>query len=892
MQTPAQNSTVLMSPIGIFTTDVNLHVTSWNDWLANTTGLSEEFVIGKPIIRVIPDLEKRGLYERFLHVITEGIVELLSSTFHHYLIKIPLLPPAGEFSEMQQRVTIAPLAQEEEILGTLVTIEDVTKEMILRIGKAASSGGIQSLSSQDWAVRREAAESLSSAGKTIISEVLRRIRLEHKNLSILSSAMKVISMSEADVSDFLIEFLSDKDTELRIYAAQMLGEKNSPVVVEALINALDDPDTNVRYHAIESLGKLRAFQAVEKLAEIAMARDFFTSFPAIDALKAIGDQRASRLIYPLIDDEVLGQPVLEALGELGEAESVPALADMINRNSPDMDSIVKTLARIADRYAEMLHEGEYIGDIVARHVSHEGIKNLLAFIDSDKGKKDPGSIVKILGWIDNEAICKALTRYLGNPETRRQAIDSFVSWGQKVVDLLISQLQGEPEIRQSAITALGRIGGEKAAKALIPLLKDDDVAVITCGALSKIGYTGAYDYVIVLLGHENVSIRRAAIAALNSLGHPDMARQISVLLSDKNPHVRESSLRIAGYFGFPGCESSVHRLCSDEDLNVRIAAIENLPVYEDERMLSALKHFYSDPNSRIRSAVVKSLGQMENKQSYSVLNMALDDPECWVRYYAVKSIDTHGFTEAIGRIREIAVKDPVPFVRFAAIDYLGHTGGQLSVSILAALTGDPNHDIVIAAVNALGNVHHPDALPPLLALSRSNDTTIKRSAIEALGRRGGPGTAGALQWLAITEKDPGLKNASVSSLRSITGKEAVSALLNLTSDPENHDRAIAALASLPAEELELIAEGLNHKNTLVRTSVTEVLLRIRSPKASEKLAECLTHDDVNVRLAAIHALYRLGNRKYMKNLLDLKSSDPDPSVRKAVEEITRNSFPE
>jgi HEAT repeat protein len=180
---------------------------------------------------------------------------------------------------MQQRVTIAPLAQEEEIHGTLVTIEDVTREMISRLEKASlSAAGIQALSSQDWTVRREAAESLSSAGKTIISEVLRRIRFEHKDLSILSSAMKVISMSEADVNDFLMEFLGDEDTELRIYAAQMLGEKNSPVVVEALINALDDPDTNVRYHAIESLGKLRAFQAVEKLAEIAMTRDFLRHF--------------------------------------------------------------------------------------------------------------------------------------------------------------------------------------------------------------------------------------------------------------------------------------------------------------------------------------------------------------------------------------------------------------------------------------------------------------------------------------------------------------------------------------------------------------------------------------------------------------------------------------
>ncbi|HEX2975074.1 MAG TPA: HEAT repeat domain-containing protein, partial [Bacteroidales bacterium] len=228
----------LTSPIGIFTTDANLNITSWNDWLEHATGLSEDSVLGIPVTRIIPEIEKKGLYNRFLNVLTEGNVELLSSAFHHYLIKIPLNPPAGKFSEMQQKITITPLTGDDRILGTLVTVEDVTAQMIHIPHPSPES--VRNLSHEDWAVRKGTAISLASSGKTIISEVLRKIRYEHNNPSILSSAMKVLSLSNEDISDFLIEFLGDEDTELRIYSAQMLGERNSPAVIEALIRALDE----------------------------------------------------------------------------------------------------------------------------------------------------------------------------------------------------------------------------------------------------------------------------------------------------------------------------------------------------------------------------------------------------------------------------------------------------------------------------------------------------------------------------------------------------------------------------------------------------------------------------------------------------------------------------
>jgi HEAT repeat protein len=883
MRETIQNN-VLTSPVGVFTTDVNLNITSWNDWLSRATGVKEESVRGLHITNVIPDIEHRGLLDRFHRVITDGVVELITSVFHRYLIYIPLRAPLKNFAEMQQRVTISPLSEEEIIIGTLVTIEDVTNEPLVK-GDIQPEENIAALSSEDWKERDSVVQNLLPAGKAIISEVLKKIKLEHSNLNILSSAMKVISLNDEDVSSILIDFLNGEDPDLRIYAAQMLGSKNTYSSQETLINVLDDPDKNVVYHAIESLGKLKAFQAVDKLADIAFSHEFFISFPAIDALREIGDSRASKLISPLIGDNVLGQPVLDALAEFGEADIVPILVKEINSNSILLTDIIKALARISERYQEILGEGSYIADITRNSLTREGIRLLLSNLDDLTGKEELNSMITILGWIDDKETQAALTHYLGNQETRKQVIDAFVSSGQKVVDLLISQLREESEIRHAAILAIGRIGGSQAVEALIPLLRNDEDAVLCCSALARIGDRRAYDELICLIGHENASIRFAAIAALNSIGHPDMSRRINILLADKNPLVRESALKIAGYFGFLESRSMVQKLCSDMDQSVRVAAIESLPSFEDERLISLLKCFYSDEDSKIRAAVVKSLGHMESVQAYGVLSQALNDDDAWVRYYSVKSVDQLGLTDLMDKIKEITINDTAPFVRLAAIEFLGHIGGKIAVSILASLTGDENMEISLASVKALGDIHHPDALPPLIAFSRSDHKEIRKAAIEALGQRGGEGISALLQWTALTEKDHSIKAEAIKALRSILTSESIIALLNLTTDNETRDKAICALTTLPSSELHYLLQGLKHKKTPVRTAVVEVLQRIHTPQASEMLSECLNNDDVAVRLATIYALHRLGNRSHLKQLLDLKFSDPDPSVKKAVEDI-------
>ncbi len=77
----------------------------------------------------MPDLERRGLHQRFQRVLSEGVVEVLAPAFHHHLIPCAPRIASRHFTTMQQWVTIAPLREDERIVGTIVTIEDVTARL-------------------------------------------------------------------------------------------------------------------------------------------------------------------------------------------------------------------------------------------------------------------------------------------------------------------------------------------------------------------------------------------------------------------------------------------------------------------------------------------------------------------------------------------------------------------------------------------------------------------------------------------------------------------------------------------------------------------------------------------------------------------------------------------
>jgi len=115
-----------IAPYGIFTTDAELVIRSWNQWLVVHSGLAADAVIGRSLLQVFPELEARRVHEHF-HRALRGEVSVLSTALHKYLLPLPSVAREFGLQRMLQTARVAPLAIGERIVGTVSIIEDVTQ---------------------------------------------------------------------------------------------------------------------------------------------------------------------------------------------------------------------------------------------------------------------------------------------------------------------------------------------------------------------------------------------------------------------------------------------------------------------------------------------------------------------------------------------------------------------------------------------------------------------------------------------------------------------------------------------------------------------------------------------------------------------------------------------
>ncbi|HEX8688474.1 MAG TPA: HEAT repeat domain-containing protein, partial [Pyrinomonadaceae bacterium] len=572
------------------------------------------------------------------------------------------------------------------------------------------------------------------AAPDAIAALLASVRENHHDLGLLNSALQVLAMSDVDTLSPLVEFLSDEDADLRMQAALALGEQRDARATPALLGALEDADANVRYHAIEALGKLRAPEAAGALAGIAETRDFFLAFPALDALARIGDAGVAPRVVPLLEDELLREAAADVLGRLGDEEAVAPLAALLNSPEGPARVVAQSLAALHDRYEKQYGEGAYIADLSRAAINPTGARNLLDALN-DSGPEGLRPLALVVGGLEGAAVERALTRLLGHADARGEVIEALVRHGSRVTDLLIEQLGSEDlEIRKSAVVALGRIGDARAAPALIEVLgADEELLIPAADALAKIGDLRAFDALLALVGDSHAGVRQAAVGALNSLGPPAMPGRVLPLLEDADPNVRESAVKIAGYFGYPECADLLLERCRDEDERVRRAAVEHLPFLEDERATPALVRALRQETPRVRAAAAGALALAEGPEVSAALLEALGVEDSWVRYFAARSLGRLKVAGSADALARLARDDKANHVRIAAVEALGHVGGETAVRAVAPLLKSGEPDLVRVAAGALGRMRHDDARPPLLEALQSPDAEVRAAAAEALG---------------------------------------------------------------------------------------------------------------------------------------------------------------
>jgi HEAT repeat protein len=903
------------SRTGVFTADTMLAVQSWDSWMESATGIRESDARGRQLPELFPDLEQRALLRRFQETLASGAVQVFTPAFHQWVFPCPPRQPSRHFDRMQQRVTVAPLLEGTTIAGVIVTVQDVTPELERERELAealvsddperrrtaaeavAAAGRVESfdlfapaLADDDWRVRRDAVGALGrAADRDLLDAVIATLKREHRDFSTLSSAVKLLTVTDLDVTDSLVRLLHDDDADLRLQAALALGEQHDAAAVEALIEALGDPEPNVRFHAIESLGRLRADTAVDALTEIVESRDFFVSFAALEALALINDARVAPRLVPLLQDAVLRPAVADALRALADDRVVAPLVDVLNTMPDAALEVIPALVSIDQRHEKYARAAGHVAATVSAMISEAGRAAARASADRAEGDALP-AVVRFLGWLRADPLAmQRLVAALGSPAVRAEAIDSLVRHGEAAVDLLVQSLAADDaDVRNAAITALARLGDRRATTPLLELLPEPGHTVPVAAALAAIGDPAAFEPLLERVGHPDAAVRQAVIGALNSIGHPAMPERIATLLHSSDAFVRESAVRIAGYFGYPDAIDGVIAATADSSEAVRVAALEHLPFSENPRVLPVLLRSLREDSPRGRAAAAKALGRVEDGTVIAALDEATRDSDPWVRYFAARSLGEQRAAGAVGALAALSESDPLPHVRIAALDSLGLIGDRSSGELLALCATDDDGDVAGAALYALGRLSTAEALTAIREAARAPERSRRAAAVRALQVHDSSESIAELVRLAEQDPDAGVSAGATEALSVIAAADggnsgaAVDALTALCADQSTAEAAAAAINRLPPVRVPDVARALSHPHPGVRRRVVTALGQFADSSATASIVGALGDADAAVRETAVAALVRLGVRVADDQLRRLADSDPSKAVRRAA----------
>ncbi|HKP86474.1 MAG TPA: ATP-binding protein [Blastocatellia bacterium] len=117
-----------LSAQGIFMTDEDLTIREWNHWLEVRSGRSASEMIGQSLLDQYPDLTERGLDKCYRDALA-GQVVVLSYRLHRYLIPMTSQSEDMALVKMQQSARIAPLIENDRVVGTITIIDDVTERV-------------------------------------------------------------------------------------------------------------------------------------------------------------------------------------------------------------------------------------------------------------------------------------------------------------------------------------------------------------------------------------------------------------------------------------------------------------------------------------------------------------------------------------------------------------------------------------------------------------------------------------------------------------------------------------------------------------------------------------------------------------------------------------------
>jgi HEAT repeat protein len=309
--------------------------------------------------------------------------------------------------------------------------------------------------------RGSAIKALKNIGDRAVEPMIAALNDENENVRIFAADV-LGEIKDSRAVEPLITALRDENVEVREKTVSALGKIKHPRVLEFLIGALKDENSKVRVKAVEVLGEMKDPRVVEPL--VAALNDENEKVRMLTA-EVLGETKDPRVVEPLIialndENSEVRVKTLEALGKMKDSRALEPLIAALNDKSNDVRvASVKALGQMKDpRAAE---------DLIAKFKTRsESLRE--AVIEALSEFKDTRTIELLIATLDdkNWLMRWRAAEVLGNIEDPR------------VFEPLIAYLKDEKNIfikgGEVAINILGDIKDPRIIEPLIAALKDAD----------------------------------------------------------------------------------------------------------------------------------------------------------------------------------------------------------------------------------------------------------------------------------------------------------------------------------------------------------------------------------------------------------------------------------
>ncbi|MFB2968244.1 HEAT repeat domain-containing protein [Aerosakkonema sp. BLCC-F183] len=230
----------------------------------------------------------------------------------------------------------------------------------------------------------------------------------------------------------------------------------------------------------------------------------------------------------------------------------------------------------------------------------------------------------------------------------------------------------------------------------------------------------------------------------------------------------------------------------------------------------------------------------------------------------------------------------------SAVVALGKANSLICRKLQEALNYNRNSDVRMCAVEALGNIGHPQAVAALIEALHHEDSYFRRDAAEALGKIGHPQAVTALME-ALHHEDSDVRYKAAWALGEIGNPQAVAALMETLHHEDSSFRSYAAEALGQIDNPQAVAalmEALHDEDSDVRRYAAVALGDIGHPQAVAALMEALHDESSYVIFNAAVALGQIGHPQAVAALMEALH-DEDSDVRwKAAEALGKMGHPQ